>query len=151
VKVVVNSSFGDFRLSHEAIMRFAEMKGVPLYLYVWRSHCSPYEVYDPAVHGDRNSDGLEYFTEVYDPTIPPHAWYAMKMDWQVKHYNWEKFRTDPDLITLVETMGDRFNGSESTCATLVNIPDDVMFDIVFSDEDDCELIVEKHRVWSPKE
>ncbi len=54
-------------------------------------------------------------------------------------------RTDPVLVTIVETIGDRADG---ICASLavIEIPDDV--DYTIDDYDGVESIHEVHRVWS---
>ena len=54
------------------------------------------------------------------------------------------FRTHPDVISIVETLGDKANGY---CAELqiIEVPDDV--DWYIHDYDGSEAINEKHRSW----
>ena len=54
-------------------------------------------------------------------------------------------RTDPDLISAIETMGDEVNGQ---CANLklVEIPDGTKWEL--DDYDGLETIEECHRSWS---
>ena len=54
-------------------------------------------------------------------------------------------RTDPQLIQVVEELGEEANGS---CASLkiVDIPDDVQWEI--QNYDGSETIAEAHRSWS---
>ena len=53
-------------------------------------------------------------------------------------------RNDPDLVAVVETLGEKANGQ---CAELaiVEIPDDIEWDI--EEYDGVEWVAEKHRTW----
>lgn len=64
--------------------------------------------------------------------------YGFEFDHNHKH------RTDPDLIKVIEELGEEANGS---CADLeiVEIPDDVEWEI--DEYDGRERIAEKHRTW----
>lgn len=59
-------------------------------------------------------------------------------------YDSTGFRVHPDVIAVVEELGDRANGM---CARLkiVEIPDDVEFEVC--DYDGHEWIAENHRIW----
>lgn len=60
-------------------------------------------------------------------------------------YDHDIARDDPNLIAIVESMGDRANG---LCAQLkvVEIPNDVQWQI--QEYDGVEWIAEVHRTWS---
>ena len=56
----------------------------------------------------------------------------------------ERNRTSPSLIAVVEKLGDEANASFSKLK-VVEIPDDV--DWYIDDYDGVETIHEKHRIW----
>ena len=60
-------------------------------------------------------------------------------------YPWDIERTDPNLIKVVENLGEEANGPSSRLK-VVEIPDDV--DWYIEDYDGVETIHEKHRIWS---
>jgi hypothetical protein len=53
-------------------------------------------------------------------------------------------RNDPDLVAIVEEMGEAANGQYSKLK-VVEIPDDVQW--IIEDYDGRETIAEKHRTW----
>ena len=59
-------------------------------------------------------------------------------------YSWKIERNDPNLIKVVESLGEEANGRFS-CLKVIEIPDDVEWFI--DDHDGVESIHEKHRVW----
>jgi hypothetical protein len=60
------------------------------------------------------------------------------------HFAGDIPRDDPDLIRIVEEMGEEANGE---CAKLkiVEIPDDVNWYV--EEYDGCEWVAERHRTW----
>lgn len=60
-------------------------------------------------------------------------------------YTLEDYRTDFDLIRIVEEMGTEANGDLASLK-IVEIPNDVEWEI--EDYDGIEAIHEVHRVWS---
>lgn len=80
-KVVYNNCYGGFGLSHAAIMRYAELKGITLH---------------PKVGKYRN---YEYYTD------PNHT---KKSYWY--HRSEINDRTDAALVQVVEELGDAANG-----------------------------------------
>jgi len=120
MKIVINGCYGGFGLSHEAIMRYAELKGLKLYAEVD-------EKWDGIIHyytkpsSERTDDATGY-------------WYA----------SCEIERTDPFLVQVVEELKEKSFGD---CAELkiVEIPDGVDWHI--SEYDGIEHVAEKHRTW----
>ena len=53
-------------------------------------------------------------------------------------------RDDPDLIAVIEELGDKANGRFSTLR-VVDVPDDV--DWYIDEYDGLEWVAEKHRTW----
>lgn len=89
MKVVINTCFGGFRLSAEAMQRLGRPDG-------------------------------DY-------------WY------------YDHRRSDPDLVRVVEEMGEAANGRFARLR-VVEVPDDVEWEI--DEYDGTEHVAEKHRTWS---
>lgn len=53
-------------------------------------------------------------------------------------------RSDPDLVQVVEELGDAANGADAKLR-IVDIPDNIEYDI--AEYDGIETIHEKHRTW----
>ena len=60
-------------------------------------------------------------------------------------YRWAIYRDDPELVQVVEELGDEANGIHAKLA-VVEIPDGVEWQI--EEYDGMEWIAEKHRTWS---
>jgi hypothetical protein len=101
-KIVYNSCYGGFSLSNEAIMRYAEIKGITLYseedsMFTHYYLCPPEEFKrlqdedeaNPVGVGRYDRSNAMYFS---DSTID---------------------RADPALAQVVEELGDRANGGEA--------------------------------------
>ncbi len=133
-KVVINHCFGGFSLSHEAIMRYAEIKGITLYVSAEASGYPSYYLCPPEEYV-RISD-----EESFNPVSPER--FARSNALYFSDRNIE--RNDPALVQVVEEMGESANGS---CANLavVEIPDDVEWHI--HEYDGNEHVAENHRTW----
>ena len=59
-------------------------------------------------------------------------------------YEWDIQRDDPELVRVVEALGEEANGE---CAQLkvIQIPEDVAWEI--KEYDGSEHVAEKHRTW----
>lgn len=55
-----------------------------------------------------------------------------------------EFRCDPDLVAVVEELGEEANGSYSELK-VVEVPEDI--EVTIEDYDGVEWIAEKHRTW----
>jgi len=118
MKVVINRCFGGFGLSDDAIMRYAELKGINL-------------VMEP-------SDSIIMGATFYVDGIKDDAHYF-------SYYDLSGDRSDPFLIQVVEEMGDKVNGFASELR-IVEVPDEVEWTI--EEYDGIEWVAEKHRTWS---
>lgn len=132
MKVVINSCYGGFGLSSDAIMRYAELVGIKLYPFIYTGGDNGEKKYEPGVSSD-------YITSYYTNTVdgqPVHDTY-----WSVSNIK----RDDPTLVQVVEEMGEKANGE---CAKLkvVEIPDGVEWEI--DDYDGMESVAEVHRTWN---
>ena len=72
-------------------------------------------------------------------------WYQDQVD--DEHYWSERdiARDDPHLVQVIEELGAAANGDHASLK-IVNVPDDVVWDIV--EYDGREHVAERHRTWS---
>ena len=130
MKIVINKCYGGFGLSHEGVMRYAELKGITLY----------YE-----------NDGFlsSYYTIPVDEFRKLDAEAKKTQDFSeinsVYFCSYDMPRTDPDLVQVVEELGEKANGDFAELK-IVNVPDDVEWEI--DDYDGIESVHEVHRRWS---
>jgi len=140
MKIVINKCYGGFGLSHAAVMRYGELKGMTLY-----------------PEKDSKFPSLTTYW-----TVPPDsrlaslsnaAFYAAKLEDRIE-YNRKyaaqtlSYRTiprdDPALVQVVEELGEKANGNYASLQ-VVEVPDDVSWEI--DDYDGNERIAESHRTW----
>lgn len=141
MKIVINNCFGGFGLSHEAVMRYFEIKGITVYpekSKVGWEHWT----YWTAKPEDRveSKEGEEF----YKMSIEDRQAYNKAYSEQTVYERYIE-RDDPALVQVVEELGSKANGQ---CAELkvVNVPDNVLWHI--SEYDGRESVAENHRTWS---
>lgn len=119
MKIVINRCFGGFGLSHKAVMRYAELKGITLYPYVTDYESKKFDrmvPYDPV----KNKNTLvHYYTKPLENGKSENDIYWSGYDME---------RNDPLLVQVVEELGDEANGH---CAELAieEIPTGTMYRI----------------------
>jgi hypothetical protein len=141
-KIVINKRIGGFGLSYFGLTEYAKHKGITLYFYyegedtkfykasheLLRSGYNPIYCYTKDLGSKIDIEGItkesEYF---YSPS--------------------DISRNDPSLIKIIEKFGSDKISSENSLLKVVEIPDDVDWDIGESEEG-IEWIYEKHRTWS---
>lgn len=139
-KVVINKCYGGFGLSHEAVMRYLEIKGITVYPEqgkdYWR-FCTYWTVKPEDRVEEREGD----------------AFYAMSIEDRIAYnklrseqtiYERDIERHDPALVQAVEELGELANGKHAELA-IVEIPDDVEYTI--EEYDGNEHVAEAHRTW----
>lgn len=136
VKVVINECHGGFGLSHTATEVYLARKGKRAYwfntarddkgLLDW--NLPPVRVHDPSAS--------DMFLLTY--TTPDAQEDSMFSDHDIP-------RDDPDLVAVVEQMGDEANDTFAKLK-VVEIPDGIEWHV--SEYDGLEWIDEKHRSWS---
>lgn len=139
MKVVINTLYGGFSLSHEGVLAYAARKGITL--YPEKNEVFGYWDYWTVPKKDRL------------PDVSGEKWHVMTFE-ERKAYN-EQYkrehldnreipRDDPDLVAVVEELGAKADGF---CAELkvVEIPDGVEWQI--EEYDGKEWVAEKHRTW----
>lgn len=114
MKVVINSSYGAFRLSDEAHALYAELKGYKLI-----------------------KDGNDVYRDFY------------KNEESEENIidEWTFDRSDPDLVKVVETLGEKSGHGKNCKLKVVEIPDDVKWYIGNHHQGSGEYIAEAHRIW----
>jgi hypothetical protein len=141
MKVAINRCFGGFGLSHEAVLRYFEIKGITVY-------------------PEQSQDSWKFWTYW---TVKPEdrieskegdAFYTMPIE-ERRAYNQAQSeqtlyerdieRNDPALIQAIEELGDKANGRFAEIA-IVEVPDDVKWHIY--EYDGLEHVAEDHRNWS---
>ena len=125
MKIVINRCYGGFGLSHEAIMLYFEIKGIPVY---------PADVYPE--DGDDAGNLIATYWPVKEEDRVVGEVFPLSV------YDIE--RTDPALVKVVEQLGDRASGPYSQLA-VVEVPDDVKW--MIQEYDGIEWIAEEHRTW----
>lgn len=131
IKVVINTGEG-FDLTHNAIMRYAELKGIKLTAYQYNPVTYLYEICDPP-DPDRNT---AYFNDFHGSSVSVGSYID-------KYFSIYKIdRTDPALIQIVNELKD----SEHLDLKIVEVPDDVKWKIE-EDEMGPECVRETSRVW----
>ena len=143
MKVVINKCYGGFGLSHEAVMRYFEIKGITVY-----------------PEQDTSFGSSKFWTywlvkpENRIESKEGEAFYAMSMEDRVAYnkacseqtvYPREIERHDPALVQVIEELGHQSWGSFAELV-VVEIPDDVNWEI--DEYDGMEHVAEVHRVWA---
>jgi hypothetical protein len=134
MKIVINTTFGGFGLSHKGIMRYAELKGIKLYsregYFSEEYYLVEPEVYDK-IYEKCKVNGIV------------NGIYEESNDLCFYEHNLE--RNDPILVQVVEELDEESWGKYAELK-VVNIPDNIEWYI--SDYDGVETIHENHEMWS---
>jgi hypothetical protein len=123
MKIVINICYGGFGLS-DAAYEFLIQKGVPFKKCEEGVTESEYTIYESEDEGREQWARLRG-TKYWD--------------------NRQLKRSDPRLVELVETLGDKASGKYAELK-VVEIPDGVEWEI--EEYDGTEWVAEKHRTWS---
>ena len=120
MKVAINRCFGGFGISNEAFEKLLDRKGI---------------AFDKVeAEEGRAFAGASYY----------EAGHSGEDDHYLSDYDLIENRADPDLIAVIEELGDKANTSYSDI-TIIEIPDDVKWHI--HEYDGLEHVAEDHRTW----
>jgi len=139
MKIVVNKCFGGFGLSHKAIMRYAELKNITLYLITevrYDNGSIDFTRFRYCEHDENNIFGNYYITK----PLLKNGGYKEK-SWFSHH---EIERNDPILVQVIEELGSGANGRFANL-NIVEIPDDIEWEI--EEYDGQEWVSESHMTW----
>lgn len=131
VKVVINRCFGGFGLSDEAIEWLIQNKG-------WKVVKSDEEGKLPDEESENQAPIIEWHPHVMGG-LGRYSIIRLKYG-----NNSGGFRINPDLIEVIEVLGEKANGRYAELK-IVEIPNDVEWSI--EEYDGVEWIAEKHRTW----
>lgn len=133
MKIVINTTYGGFGLSDQAIYRYAELKGIVLYKENFQGIYSNF--YRIPVN--------EYYDFKDEVNTHPSDEGYVKLKSLEFSYN-DIPRNDSDLVRVVEELGDAANFAHSKLK-IVEIPSGV--DWMIDGFDGIEWVSEKHRSW----
>jgi hypothetical protein len=119
MKVAINTCFGGFGISDEAFEKLLERKGIAF----------------DKVEKESSFLGATYY----------QAGHAGDDDYYISNYDQYDNRADPDLIAVIEEMGQKAN-SWAADIRIVEVPDDAKWHI--HEYDGLEHVAEDHRTWS---
>ena len=150
MKVAINGCFGGYDLSAQAIVEIAKRKGIKLYMYTrdYNGIGDYYEEYKRINHVDVCTN-VTYTTVDNGESVSEDDIHDIYNDWKANidedNITGEWSRTDPDVIAVIEELGDEAS-DDCSAVYVVEIPDDVKFTIY--SYDGRETIEEVHRSWA---
>ena len=143
MKVVINDCYGGFSLSREALIELIKKdsdavtkKSIEEYTGGRLKTMKELMEEDRWLKYHEYRDG--FYTDDFTSTL-------FKDDFVYFIEDSNEIRTHPDIIEIVEKLGDRANGRFAKLK-IVEIPDDVEWEI--EEYDGREWVSEKHRWWS---
>ena len=164
MKIVINKCYGGFGLSAKAYKRYLELKGKPCYFFAQKySSLDKDRSYEEISLEDAiniRENEIYFHWSVFTTNKDVDKYMNDRKSWNIltedekdarnKFYNENRIydgdiqRTDPDLIRVVEELGEEANGE---CANLevIEIPDDIEWEI--NEYAGHESVHEKHRSW----
>lgn len=139
MKVVINKCFGGFGLSPLGKKRLAELQGRKCFFYKHNyKNDSYYLISDEEAENEKASMSL-YAFDTDDKSLNKNDL------WDGGHFIAEPDeRTDPNLIQVVEELGEKANGWAAKLQ-IVDIPDGISWHM--EDYDGIETIHEDHASW----
>jgi hypothetical protein len=159
MKVVINKCYGGFGLSPRAVARFAELKGRPCFFFVRDYKKGLHAPLTPIKAEDIDNGALMF--HAYDVPNPDEVlpdqrnWNEMTLeDRKASNEAHDRHsiptgreidRADPDLIRVVEELGEEASGRFAELH-IVEIPDGTAYSI--DEYDGLEHVAETHRTWS---
>lgn len=141
MKIVINNCFGGFGLSHEAMLRYFEIKGITVYPEKGKDAWVHWTYWTTKPEDRLTSKEGDEFRKM---SIEDRQAYNKQWSEQTV-YERDIARNDPALVQVVEELGEAANGF---CSELkvVDVPDNVLWHI--SEYDGRESVAENHRTWS---
>ena len=132
MKIVINSCYGGFGLSNDAVMEYAKRKGMKLFSE--ESNFGTNHYYTVPVEEFKKIEAQCIKSKNYDKS---NKLYFCERDIE---------RNDPILVKVVEDMGSEKASGAYAELRVVEIPDDVQWEI--DEYDGWESVDEVHRSWN---
>lgn len=129
MKIIINKNHNEFNISHEAVLRYAELIGEKLYFE--KDEWGNYIYAKVPIHIVKELKSI----------IPAPLGVIDALEFKP----WLITRNDPALVQVVEELGDAASDAFSKFK-IVEIPDDVNWTI--KEYDGIEWVAEVHRTWS---
>lgn len=138
MKIVINTCFGGYSISALATKELAKRKGKECFFFTTdlRTH-----EYNPVSIEEAENAFCWFAYSVNNPQDYRLSERAEK----ISLMDIEKYRSDSDLIAVIEELGEKANGKHAELK-IVEIPDGVDWEI--DEYDGIETIHEVHRSWS---
>lgn len=137
MKLAINKCYGGFGISAIAIKEYLKLKGKECFFYK--------KDYDTKMYNRVSVEDADN----YDLSLTKDYGEQIADDWKLfgEHYFYynDIERNDPDLISVIETLGEDKSSDRLSRIRVVEIPDDVKFEI--DDYDGIESVHEVHRSW----
>jgi len=148
-QVVINKCYGGFGLSHQAVMRYAELKGIKLYPWVNDIYKEVYgdkaTLDNPAIWPSYTTVPQEEYERIYEEESKKPAGVGRFVKSNEVFFSGRDIaRDDADLVSIVKEMGEEAN-SRFAKLEVVEVPADVSYTI--EEYDGIEWIAEEHRTW----
>ena len=131
MKVVINACFGGFGISPAGIQWLRDRKSI------WVTAQSRQEYFSNDTPNQSQEIHIKTCNLLADDST---VWYV---DSDTKRL--PGFRSDPDILGVVEALGEKANGKDAQLR-IIEIPDDVEWHI--EEYDGLEHVAENHRTWS---
>lgn len=141
MKIAINSCYGGFALSPEALVYIAEKSGEPIYFF---KRVEEEKRYIPITLEECKPHWLTMRAyKISNPNeIDPYD--LSKYAWRLCPDSNNVDRTHPLLIEAIEVLKEKANGAFAALK-VVEVPDDVKWHI--AEYDGWEWVAENHRRW----
>lgn len=136
MKVVINSCYGGFGISNEALLWLIKKKSALVKKTLWKKWCNDIEETKRELRAFK--EGFKEFDR-YGGVLADE-----KHVYSIDDHE-DKVRSHTDLVKVVKELEEKAFG-EHAKLEIVKIPDGVDFTI--EEYDGIERIAEKHRTWS---
>ena len=136
MKIVINTCYGGFSLSEKAMKEYFRLKGWPFYVEDEKL----YNTYWKVPLSERVQE-IDWNKATMEEKIAYNEKYS-----EQTCYERDIERNDPDLIRAIETVGTEEASGGYASLKIVEIPDDVEWQI--EEYDGSEWVAEKHRIWN---
>lgn len=140
-KIVYNTCYGGFGLSEEAILRYAEIKGLKVYIERRSPFFATYWTAPPEERtGVLPNDENFRYASMEDKQRSNELYDALTI------YEGRISRTDPILVQVVEELGEKANGNNAELA-IAELPSGTLYRIDEYDGNESVVTQEEYE-WS---